>query len=144
MLLVHTHAGGCCERAPAHRRLRRLTQIRATAESSTLNEPPKAMVVGSGVAGLAAALALTKAGWSVTCLERARLGTETTTSNAATAIHLWPGAMRALASISTQLADKVEAAGDIVESVALCRPDGRLVCVATSPSRTVLVVPLPS
>ena len=54
----------------------------------------RAIVVGAGVGGLAAALALTRAGWPVTVLERRADG-----QGAGSGISLWPNALRALAEL---------------------------------------------
>lgn len=80
----------------------------AEADGSLPPAAPTALVVGGGVAGLAAALALARAGWAVRVLERARLRT---TAFHATAVHLWPEALQALADIDPAVADEARRSG---------------------------------
>ncbi|HEU4346999.1 MAG TPA: FAD-dependent oxidoreductase, partial [Actinoplanes sp.] len=54
-----------------------------------------AVVVGAGMAGLATAGALARAGWRVTVLERAER-----VAAAPTALVLWPNGLRALESLN--------------------------------------------
>ncbi|MEV4176969.1 FAD-dependent oxidoreductase [Nonomuraea sp. NPDC049709] len=63
---------------------------------------PDAVVVGGGIGGLAAAIALHRIGWRVTVLERAAGFTEI-----GAGLALWPNAMRALAELG--LAEQVRA-----------------------------------
>jgi 2-polyprenyl-6-methoxyphenol hydroxylase-like FAD-dependent oxidoreductase len=84
-----------------------------------------AVVVGGGIAGLAAAVALRRTGWAVTVLERApELGT------VGAGLTLWPNAMRALDVLG--VGDAVRArsvpAGD---NGGLRDPSGRLVVRST-------------
>jgi 2-polyprenyl-6-methoxyphenol hydroxylase-like FAD-dependent oxidoreductase len=65
-----------------------------------------ALVVGSGVGGLAAAIALRRSGFAVDVLERASGPDEIRMGGG---LQLWPNAMRALAGLG--LADTAEAAG---------------------------------
>jgi len=73
---------------------------------------PKAVVAGAGIAGLAAAIALHRAGWQVTIYERAAefapLGA---------ALSLWPNAMAALDQLG--LAQHVAAAGAPLKAMLL-------------------------
>jgi 2-polyprenyl-6-methoxyphenol hydroxylase-like FAD-dependent oxidoreductase len=55
------------------------------------------VVVGAGVGGLAAALALTRTGWDVAVLERGTDG-----RGAGSGISLWPNALRALAELGVE------------------------------------------
>lgn len=66
---------------------------------------PSAVVVGGGIGGLAAALALRRIGWRVTVLERAAEFKEV-----GAGLALWPNAMRALAVLG--LADQVRAVAE--------------------------------
>ncbi|TMR99894.1 FAD-dependent monooxygenase [Nonomuraea basaltis] len=63
---------------------------------------PAAVVVGGGIGGLAAAIALHRIGWRVTVLERAGEFSEI-----GAGLALWPNAMRALAALG--LAERVRA-----------------------------------
>jgi 2-polyprenyl-6-methoxyphenol hydroxylase-like FAD-dependent oxidoreductase len=64
------------------------------------------VVVGGGIGGLAAAVALHRRGWRVTVLERAGEFTEV-----GAGLSLWPNAMRALAALG--LADQVRTLGAV-------------------------------
>ena len=68
-----------------------------------------AVVVGAGVGGLAAAVALQQAGWTVRVLERSPAGPA-----AGLGISLWPNALRALGSLGLQ--DRVRA-GAVLRAV---------------------------
>lgn len=77
-----------------------------------------AVVVGAGVAGLAAAGALARTGWRVTLLERAdRLRAEPT------ALLLWPSGVQALQALG--LGHGLDAIATPVPDRGLRRPDGR-------------------
>src|SRR3989339_938897 len=65
-----------------------------------------AVVVGGGIGGLTAAVALTRAGWDVTVLERAREFTEV-----GAGLTLWSNALAALDAIG--LGETVRATGSI-------------------------------
>ncbi|HEX6345249.1 FAD-dependent monooxygenase [Umezawaea sp.] len=65
-----------------------------------------AVVVGGGIGGLAAAVALHRTGWDVVVLERAEEFTEV-----GAGLSLWPNAMRALVALG--LADRVRAIGAV-------------------------------
>lgn len=80
-------------------------------------DPVRAVVVGGSVGGLAAALALHRAGWSVTVLERgARLR--------GAALVMWPNAVRALRALG--VADALLARAYRHRVVVGRRPDGRV------------------
>jgi 2-polyprenyl-6-methoxyphenol hydroxylase-like FAD-dependent oxidoreductase len=77
-----------------------------------------AVVAGAGIAGLAAALALERAGWTVEVLEQAeRLG------EIGAALTLWPNAIRALDALGAGAAVREHGAAQGVGG--LRRPDGR-------------------
>ncbi|TWD80709.1 2-polyprenyl-6-methoxyphenol hydroxylase-like FAD-dependent oxidoreductase [Kribbella amoyensis] len=67
---------------------------------STGNDPSSAIVVGAGIGGLTAAVALRRIGWSVTVLERAPIIAEV-----GAGLTLWPNAVSALDALG--LADAV-------------------------------------
>lgn len=77
-----------------------------------------AVVVGAGVAGLATAGALARAGWQVTLLERAERVRPPTA-----AMLLWPNGVRALHALG--LGAGLDAIATPVRSTGLRRPDGR-------------------
>ena len=78
-----------------------------------------AIVVGAGIGGVTAAVALERCGWQVTVLERApELG------EVGAGISVWPGAAGVLAEFGVDGVRKDAAAG---AAVGMRRPDGRLV-----------------
>ncbi len=77
-----------------------------------------ALVVGGGISGLAAALALHRQGWSATVLERA-----VSPAPVGSGIVLAPNALRALGELG--VADEVRACATGVGSIGVRRPDGR-------------------
>jgi 2-polyprenyl-6-methoxyphenol hydroxylase-like FAD-dependent oxidoreductase len=78
-----------------------------------------ALVVGAGIGGLAAAVALRRAGWDVRVLERAESPREL-----GFALALAPNALKALRELG--LADAVTQAGAVVHTFELRRVDGAL------------------
>ena len=78
-----------------------------------------ALVVGAGIGGLAATLALRAAGWDVRVLERASSPREL-----GFALLLAPNAMRALRALG--LADQVAAGGYIASATEMRRPNGKV------------------
>jgi len=94
-----------------------------------------AVVVGAGVAGLATAGALARAGWRVTLLEQQeRLRTTPT------ALLLWPSGVRALSALG--LAGGLDAIATPVPDRGVRRPDGQLLVPphpAGDPGTAVLV-----
>jgi 2-polyprenyl-6-methoxyphenol hydroxylase-like FAD-dependent oxidoreductase len=80
--------------------------------------PRKIIVVGAGIGGLTAAVALHRDGHDVMVLERARELTE-----AGAGIGLWPNALRALEEIG--LADAMEKIGAPFSSTVIQTKDGR-------------------
>ena len=78
-----------------------------------------ALVVGAGIGGLAATLALRGAGWDVRVLERAGSPREL-----GFALLLAPNAMRALRALG--LADRVAASGHIASVTEMRRPNGKV------------------
>ncbi|MFI7210253.1 FAD-dependent monooxygenase [Micromonospora maritima] len=77
----------------------------------------RAVVVGGGVGGLAAGIALRAAGWSVTVLERSAALPRT-----GTGLGIWPGAMRALDALG--VGDEVRRRGRRQAGGVIRRPDG--------------------
>jgi 2-polyprenyl-6-methoxyphenol hydroxylase-like FAD-dependent oxidoreductase len=85
--------------------------------------PEQIVVIGAGIAGLASAVALRRAGHDVAVIERhcaARPGTATATG---AGISIWPNALAALDTIG--LGDEVRAAGGRVSAGAVRWQDGR-------------------
>jgi 2-polyprenyl-6-methoxyphenol hydroxylase-like FAD-dependent oxidoreductase len=78
-----------------------------------------ALIVGAGIGGLAAAIALTRAGWSVRVFERAASPREL-----GFALMLAPNAMHALGALG--LADTARQGGFVMTSGEWRRPDGTL------------------
>ena len=76
-----------------------------------------ALIVGAGIGGLAAAIALTRAGWKVRVFERAASPREL-----GFALLLAPNAMHALGVLG--LADAARVAGVVTTSGEMRRPDG--------------------
>lgn len=85
-----------------------------------MERPGTAIVVGGGIGGLAAGIALHERGWRVRVLERAAEFTEV-----GAGISLWSNALRALDLISDGLADAVRARGDIELQGGIRAKDGR-------------------
>ena len=78
----------------------------------------RAVVVGAGIGGVAAAGALAQAGWQVTVLERApELG------EVGAGISIWPPALRVLDGLG--IGDKLRGEGSLSGSAGVRRPDGR-------------------
>jgi 2-polyprenyl-6-methoxyphenol hydroxylase-like FAD-dependent oxidoreductase len=80
----------------------------------------RALVVGGGIAGLASAIGLCRAGWRVSVRERAA-GLPTT----GTALGIWPAAVRALDRLG--IGDTVRERGVRQRPGLIRRPDGRRV-----------------
>jgi len=76
-----------------------------------------ALVVGAGIGGLAAAIALKRAGWTVRVIERA-----TAPRELGFALLLAPNAIRALRQLG--IADPVIAGGNVATNGMICRTDG--------------------
>jgi 2-polyprenyl-6-methoxyphenol hydroxylase-like FAD-dependent oxidoreductase len=75
-------------------------------------------IIGGGVGGLAAAIALHRSGWQVTVYER-----QATTPAVGTALGMWPAALRALDELG--VGDRVRDQGVSPRAGELRRPDGR-------------------
>jgi 2-polyprenyl-6-methoxyphenol hydroxylase-like FAD-dependent oxidoreductase len=82
-----------------------------------MSEAPRAVVVGGGIGGLATGIALGRAGWHVTVLER-----ETTPGEIGAGISLWPNALAALDALGVW-PDIASAA--TMQLGGARRPDGR-------------------
>ncbi|MEV7992269.1 FAD-dependent oxidoreductase [Streptomyces sp. NPDC086077] len=80
--------------------------------------PPRAVVIGGGIGGLTAALALHRRGWQVTVLERAR-----SLAPVGAAISLAPNSLRALDVVG--LGDEIRALAAWQGDGGLRTPDGR-------------------
>ena len=74
-------------------------------------------IIGGGIGGLAAAIALSRNGWQVTVHER-----QTCTPSAGTALGIWPAALRALDELG--VGGRVRQEGLPQQSGELRRPDG--------------------
>jgi 2-polyprenyl-6-methoxyphenol hydroxylase-like FAD-dependent oxidoreductase len=79
---------------------------------------PSAVIVGGGIGGLTAGIALRRAGWSVTVCERAA-GLEPVGAG----LFVWPNAVRALRAVG--LADALLARANVLDATGVRRPDGR-------------------
>src|SRR6266850_2143166 len=77
-----------------------------------------ALIVGAGIGGLAAAVALRRAGWQVRIFERAASPREL-----GFALNLAPNAMAALETLG--LAERVTAEGDVTGDAEIRATDGR-------------------
>src|SRR4051794_9973773 len=77
----------------------------------------RALVIGGGIGGLTAAIALRRAHWSVSVRERDEALPVT-----GTALGIWPAALRALDAIDA--GDKVRRAGERQRAGVFLRPDG--------------------
>lgn len=80
----------------------------------------KLIIAGGGIGGMAAALALRRAGIGATVYERAPEFAEV-----GAGISLWPNATRVLQSLNVM--DAVLTRGEAVTQFNLCRPDGKLI-----------------
>lgn len=78
----------------------------------------RVVIVGAGIAGLTAAIALDRAGFEVEVLERA-----TALTQAGTALSLWPNALAALDRLG--LAEAVAAVGVEEPAGTILKPSGR-------------------
>ena len=94
------------------------------ADSPTHGPRPAIAVVGAGIGGLSTALALMKAGISVSVFEQAA-----TFGEVGTGISLWPNATRILKKWG--ILDSIINAGEQVEWFDLHRPDGRLLAAVS-------------
>lgn len=80
----------------------------------------RAVVVGAGVGGLAAAGALARDGWQVDLLER-----RPQIRAVGAGLSLWPNALRAIAAIDPAAVDQLRGRNELQDMVGLRRPDGR-------------------
>ena len=83
-----------------------------------------AVVVGGGIGGLAAAIALRDVGAAPVVLERAA---DPRRAQMGAGIAVWPNGMRALQELG--VADRVEAAGATIDAVEMCASDGSVLNV---------------
>nr|WP_043512431.1 MULTISPECIES: FAD-dependent monooxygenase [unclassified Actinoplanes] len=83
-----------------------------------VEERRSAAIVGGGIGGLAAAVALHRAGWTVAVYERSP-----TRSGIGAGLTLWPNAVRALHALG--LAEALRSRAMAVRATAVRRPDGR-------------------
>jgi 2-polyprenyl-6-methoxyphenol hydroxylase-like FAD-dependent oxidoreductase len=90
--------------------------------------PGRAIVVGAGIGGLAAAIALGAAGWQVLVLEQAAVFWE-----AGAGLVVTPNGLRALAGLGVETA--VRSAGAAVEAAGIMASDGRWLRRLTGPQR---------
>lgn len=81
-------------------------------------EQQQAVVVGGGIGGLTAALALQRIGWAVTVVERAP-----SLQPVGAGLTIWPNAMHALAAL--KVADDLQACACALRTSEVRRPDGR-------------------
>lgn len=95
-----------------------------------------AVIIGAGIAGLATARGLLRAGWTVHVLERSP-GLPST----GTALGMWPEAVRALDRLG--VGERVRAASVEQRGARLLRPDGREIA-RLDLERTVRLVPRPA
>jgi len=95
----------------------RLAVVASVDSSSRANT---ATIVGAGISGLAAAIALRKAGWEVSVFERA---TELK-QNAGTGLAIWPNGMKSLMQIDEELGQAVKDAGCCIETMGMKTLDG--------------------
>ncbi|MET9022238.1 FAD-dependent monooxygenase [Actinopolymorpha sp. NPDC004070] len=80
----------------------------------------RAVVVGAGVGGLAAAGALARDGWRVNLLER-----RPEIRPVGAGLSLWPNALRAIAAVNPAAVDRLRGHNELQDMVGLRRPDGR-------------------
>lgn len=88
---------------------------------------PRAVVLGAGIGGLAAALGLQRQGWAVTVCERAA-GVE----RAGSGISVAPNALRALDVLAPGLGGAVRARAAVQGAGGLRRPSGRYLARTSS------------
>lgn len=81
---------------------------------------PSAIIIGAGIGGLSAAIALSRAGWHVSVFEQAE---QLVPMGAA--LSLWPNAIDALDALG--LHDPLRRIGEPVDEVALADPDGTII-----------------
>ena len=113
LLLSHpaAHRGAAIHRP----RVRDITAI-----STAQKKPISAAIVGGGLGGLAAAIALRKVGVDAHVYERA---TELK-ATAGTGLTLWPNGLSALAAIDPELIDLVLESGAATQSIEVTTADG--------------------
>jgi 2-polyprenyl-6-methoxyphenol hydroxylase-like FAD-dependent oxidoreductase len=85
--------------------------------AARMGEPRTAIVIGAGIGGLAAAIALTRRGWDVTVLER-----ESQLDGTGAALAIWPNGTRALERLG--LAELVQRAAARPMSAVIRKADG--------------------
>ena len=102
-------------------------------ESGT-GDPRSAVVVGAGIGGLTAAVALRRIGWHVTVLERAPV-----IATVGAGLSLWPNAVRALALLDLDEAVASRAVSAVIRAN-MRNPNGRWVRHAHPSDVKVLVV----
>jgi 2-polyprenyl-6-methoxyphenol hydroxylase-like FAD-dependent oxidoreductase len=102
-----------------------------------MHAPRTALIVGAGIGGLAAGLALRRAGWQVEIHERAGSPREL-----GFALALAPNAMAALGELG--LADSLRAAGIATTRIEVRRPDGQVLRAFTAQPGGPLLVALRS
>jgi salicylate hydroxylase len=94
-------------RRHAHGRNARNTRFAVQASEEAKSEPLSAVIVGGGIGGLAAAIALRRIGVDAQVYERATA----LRSNAGTGIAIWPNGVKALRVIGDDVADEVASRG---------------------------------